>query len=336
MSLYVSFGDLLGFGGLRKSGVREWSSRKTVPSFAVLLVILSVFLVPGQSAAEQEWVIQRVTGVVYLVAPGVQAVRAKKGMVLEKGYTLGTRSGAKALLARGEETISVGPSTTFALSRHRSKGGKTTLLQRSGVIEVDVQKRARPHFTVETPFMAAVVKGTRFEVSVSETKASVAVERGVVGVEDFATGDNADLTAGQNAVSEPSRTVGLTVGGTTKAVVRSGKKRAPAFQAPNAVQSAPGGKSGAASENSNSGGNGKGKSGSNSSGGNGNSKSGSGNNNAGGNSNGNGNSGNSNAGGNGNSNSGSGNNNAGGNSNGNGNSGNSNAGGNGKGKGNNN
>ncbi|MEP3047454.1 MAG: FecR family protein [Roseibium sp.] len=253
-------------------------------------------------------------------------------MIFEKGFTLATRPGARALVARGSETISVGPNTSFALSKHRSRNGKTTLLQRSGTIEVDVQKRQRPHFTVETPFLAAVVKGTQFKVSIRGKKASVSVSRGLVGVEDFASGDRVDLSAGQSATSAPTSSPGLTVTGRTKPVVRPGSKRPPAFETP-ATKNVPSINSQAdGSAVSNSAGNSNSGQGNNNAGGNGNSNAGRGNNNAGGN-------GNGNSGGNGNSNSGSGNNNAGGNGNGNsggnGNSnsgsGNNNAGGNGNG-----
>ncbi|EAV43913.1 hypothetical protein SIAM614_12333 [Stappia aggregata IAM 12614] len=321
--------------------------------------MLAALVLHPASANASDWVVKRVSGIVYFVAPGVEAFRVKQGMVFKKGYTIGTRAGARALIARGGETIAVGPNTTFAMSTFRSTGVKTTLLQRKGTIEVDVQKRQQPHFTVETPFFAAVVKGTRFEITVQAKQARVSVDRGVVAVEDFASGDRVDLTAGQSAASAPSSRVGLSVGGRTKPSVKPGAKRAPAFETP-AVKNVPPNAAAAKSANSdrnarksnrnaignsrgnangNAGGNGNGNSGGNgngNSGGNGNGNSGgNGNGNSGGNGNGNGNSGgngNGNSGGNGNGNSGgNGNGNVGGNGNGNSGSGNSNAGGNGNG-----
>ncbi|TYC66236.1 FecR domain-containing protein [Stappia sp. BW2] len=320
--------------------------------------MLAALVLHPASANASDWVVKRVSGIVYFVAPGVEAFRVKRGMVFKKGYTIGTRAGARALIARGAETIAVGPNTTFAMSNFRSNGVKTTLLQRKGTIEVDVQKRQRPHFTVETPFFAAVVKGTRFEVRVQAKQARVSVDRGVVAVEDFASGDRVDLTAGQTAASAPSSRVGLSVGGRTKPSVKPGAKRAPAFETP-AVKNVPSNAAAAKSANANrkannsangigrrnfgangngnaggngnSGGNGKGNSGGN---GNGNSG-GNGNGNSGGNGNGNsGGNGNGNSGGNGNGNSGgngNGNGNSGGNGNGNSGGGNNNSGGNGNG-----
>ena len=72
-----------------------------------------------------DWVLARVSGSVYVVAPGVKATRAQKGMVLNPGYTIATKSGSRAMLTRGRETIQVGPKTTFALSKYRSNAGWT-------------------------------------------------------------------------------------------------------------------------------------------------------------------------------------------------------------------
>ena len=323
---------------MSKSAHNPFISRTRKSSPAGKMLLLALLLIAGSvlsihhaiAAQGGSWIIKRVSGQVYLVAPEVPAFRAKVGMELQKGMTIATRGGARAQVARGTEIIMVGPNTTFALSRYRSNGGMTTLLQKTGQVTVDVEKRSRPHFVVETPFLAAVVKGTRFSVRVGGKSASVSVERGLVGVDDFASGDQTDLGPGQRASTAPERKVGLTVAGPTKPTVRKGTPKAPSFETPkvrNVPASAPAAADRGKSLSSNAGGNGKGNSRASNAGGN--SKGNSGNSNAGGN--GNGNSGGSNAGGNGNGNSGG--SNAGGN--GNGNSGNSNAGGNGNGRGNN-
>ncbi len=314
--------------------------------FAFFLCSFAVLSSVGEARAE--WVVKRVSGVVYFVAPEVKAFRVQRGMVFQPGYTMATRSGARALIARGAETISVGPNAKFALSKYRSNNRKTTLLQRSGRLTVDVQKRGRPHFTVETPFLAAVVKGTRFGVSVNSREARVSVERGLVEVSDLATGQTASLGPGQSASSAPGSRSGLSVSGVNAPSVSPGAARAPAFATPSignvpsqstntSNQGVSGGSTNSQGQNAggNSGGAGNGSAGSSSgsgeSAGNNGSGNGNGNGNSGNNGNGNGNSGN-NGNGNGNSgNNGNGNGNSGNNGNGNGNSGNN---GNGNGNGN--
>ena len=174
------------------------------------------------------------------------------------------------------------------------------------------------------PFLAAVVKGTRFTVQVGKRDAAVAVDRGLVQVTSFRSGERSELAAGQGARVDAT---GMTVAGISqKPSISRVAPSSPAVPAVGGIQSdaatsdkassTSNGKSKAesagkssdkdnSSSNSNAGGNGKGNSG-----GNGNGNSGE-----------NGSSSGSNAGGNG-----GGNGNAGGN-------GNGNAGGNGKGKG---
>lgn len=186
-----------------------WCGRYKIRIFAALFLIVSMVAGAFQSAAATEWVVKRVSGPVYFVAPGLEAFRARKGMVFQKGFTLATRSRARALIARGTETITVGPETTVALSKRFSNRGKTTLLQRKGKVTVDVAKRNRPHFYVETPFLAAVVKGTKFDVSVDSRRARVSVQRGGSGSRTSPPGTARILEPARMRQVPPVAAVGL-------------------------------------------------------------------------------------------------------------------------------
>ncbi|EAV43912.1 hypothetical protein SIAM614_12328 [Stappia aggregata IAM 12614] len=303
------------------------------------------------NSAQWHWSVERVSGRVMVETREGETFALKRGMTVRKGWKLKT-GGGRVVVSRGKESFVVSPNSVVTLEPKGVLIKRMVVYQDRGQVDVDVQRRWYRHFKVETPFLAAVVKGTRFSVQVGNTTASVKVGRGVVGVHDFASGERANVGAGQAAATNPSRRVGLSVSGKTKPEVESGPKRAPAFEtravknvpASNAQARAANGINRGNAANARSGNNGnsgnKGNSGGNgNSGGHGNSGN---NGNSGGHGNGNGNSGNSNSGGNGNGNSG--NNNAGGNGNGhsgnNGNSGgnsshgNSNAGGNGNGNGN--
>ncbi|MBA5776849.1 FecR domain-containing protein [Stappia sp. F7233] len=197
----------------------------------LLAGLFLVFAFLGPATAEGErWEIRKASGQVYLVSPEVPAFRARAGMYLEPGFTIATRQNGRALIARGESSILVGPDTAFALSAYQSSDRATTLLQRSGRIEIEVEKRTVPHFKVETPYLAAVVKGTRFTVTVGKDAAAVDVSRGLVEVSDFASGDTADVKAGQKASSKPGLNPGLSVSGIgTVERVRKAPPQAPSF-----------------------------------------------------------------------------------------------------------
>ncbi len=205
---------------------RTLKTRAAAVLLALLLIPLSAGLTKAYAA---EWVITRISGTVYLVAPGIQAHRARKGMALHKGHTIATRKGARAVLQRGNDSITVGPNTEFALSQYRSNDSQTTLLQRKGTIDVDVETRGRPFFRVETPYLAAVVKGTRFSVTVTGNESQVSVQRGVVGVQDLASGQQSDLRAGQSVQSAPGKFNGLKSVGKTRAAIQQGTPGKPSF-----------------------------------------------------------------------------------------------------------
>ncbi|MEQ8371732.1 MAG: FecR family protein [Roseibium aggregatum] len=205
---------------------RTLKTRAAAVLLALLLIPLSAGLTKAYAA---EWVITRISGTVYLVAPGIQAHRASKGMALHKGHTIATRKGARAVLQRGNDSITVGPNTEFALSQYRSNDSQTTLLQRKGTIDVDVETRGRPFFRVETPYLAAVVKGTRFSVTVTGNESQVSVQRGVVGVQDLASGQQSDLRAGQSVQSAPGKFNGLKSVGKSRAAIQHGTPGKPSF-----------------------------------------------------------------------------------------------------------
>jgi len=279
--------------------------------FALLLLCLAA--VPAFAA---DWQVAKLAGRVWIITVDGERTRAAVGMTLPANATVATLGGSRVMLRHAKDILNVGPNTQLAPQARRIRG-LTTVLMRKGDVDLDIEQLGRPHFSVQTPFLAAVVKGTRFSVSVVGRRAEVSVDRGRVEVTSLATGQAADVVGGQAArVAE----TGLSLSGAgTLPEVRSVPPQAPVVEAAvEARGSGPGSVGNARSASvanaasAVAAGSSRGKSGNSNAGGN------SGNSNAGGNS------GNSNAGGN------SANSNAGGNG------ANSNAGGNGNGRGNSN
>lgn len=291
----------------------------------VLCLLLAAFA-GTSSATTDEWVAAKATTQVSYTIDKETWIPVRKGMSVPNKAWISTGPRGRLQLVRGTESIGFQPNTLASIiTRGSNQSRKTEIVQQVGEISLEIEKRQRPHTTVQTPFLAAVVKGTRFTVKVGKTDAAVAVDRGLVQVTSFRSGERSELGAGQGARVDA---VGMTVAGLTQKprITRVAPSK-PAVRAvgtltkePSTADEARGKSKGKAkSENAASASDkGKGK--------------GSANSNAGGNGNGNGNGnaggkGSGNAGGNGNANS-----NAGGNGNGNGN-GKGNSGGNGKGKG---
>lgn len=69
------------------------------------------------------------------------------------------------------------------------------------------------HFSVETPYLAAVVKGTQFTVAVQDDGTDVSVHQGVVEVTDKASGQVAQVRSNQKASVSRSAAAGIQITG---------------------------------------------------------------------------------------------------------------------------
>ena len=291
------------------------------------------------------WIVERTTVGASYSLDGQNWSQIRNQIEIPNTSWIHTSKSARVQLRRDAERIVIQPDSLAAITTWEENGQKTRVDQRLGVIFLDVETRARQHTFVNTPHLAAVVKGTAFEVSVSATGSTVRVERGEVAVSQRGSdrsvpvgpGQSAtvqsreSVAAGQAAQTSTARNAATTKSATASGVgVRSGENRS------DNTRSNGNGNAGN-NGNGNAGNNGNGNAGNNGNGnagnaGNGNPGNGSGGNNGNAGNNSGGNNGNGNAGNNGGANNGNGNagNNSGGN-NGNGNAGNVGGGNNGNG-----
>jgi len=172
-------------------------------------------LASGALAAENDtWSVSKSSGDVWVMTTSADAVSLKQEDVLKPGDTIRTGRNGRVLLARGEETILVAPNSVVGLPTEKKDGLSTTILQQAGSILLDVEKRNVKHFEVETPYLAAVVKGTQFAVTVNAASTSVEVRRGQVEVSDFKSGQVAQVMPGQVATAFAHGKQGLSLSGT--------------------------------------------------------------------------------------------------------------------------
>lgn len=196
-------------------------SRALTSAFA-LVVASSAFAADGDP-----WWVKRTSGEVWMGSGDVQQVSLKTDETLKPGDTIRTGRNGRVLLVRGEESILIAPNSVVGLPAETRETLSTTIKQQAGSILLEVEKKDVKHFEVETPYLAAVVKGTQFRVTVTATGAKVDVVRGQVEVADFKTGQIAQVMPGQHATALSSGKAGLSLGGSgLLAPIQQGQPRA--------------------------------------------------------------------------------------------------------------
>ena len=126
------------------------------------------------------WTVSESSGPVTVSRPGYSAV-ATRGGAVSAGDVISTGKNGRAVLVRGEEYLVVSPGARITIADPKP-GAMTQIIQSFGNTLYKIKKMATPHFAVETPYLAAVVKGTTFSVTVTPKGASVQVTEGRVEV----------------------------------------------------------------------------------------------------------------------------------------------------------
>uniref|UniRef100_UPI0025E4C66A FecR family protein n=1 Tax=Novosphingobium sp. Chol11 TaxID=1385763 RepID=UPI0025E4C66A len=144
---------------------------------------LAWLLLPANAlAGTPGWTLSEASGLVTVSSSGLIRV-ASRGSSLKVGDVIATGPKGRAVIVRGQEYLVVAPGSQIKVADPAKSGGMTQIIEQFGNVVFKIKKMTMPHFAVETPFLAAVVKGTTFSVTVTERGASVQVLEGRVEVE---------------------------------------------------------------------------------------------------------------------------------------------------------
>jgi hypothetical protein len=176
---------------------------------AVVLIAVSTLLLSDRPASADEvlpamraWVVQEVKGGAFSRPHDGddsqwQVLRA--GARIDAGSVVRTDGSGMMELTNGKDTVRLSPSSEIELPAGRIGDPVTRVIHWIGTAFFHVGKRPGPQFEVDTPYVVAIVKGTKFTTTVSDAGASVAVSEGIVGVSATAGGPSIDVTAGGSA-----------------------------------------------------------------------------------------------------------------------------------------
>jgi hypothetical protein len=146
---------------------------------AILIVIATpAFAKDGKGS----WILTQKSGDVRVLRSGMQPASLQVRAALSPGDLVATGANGRAMLTRGDDYVVVAPGSRLLLPKGEQAKGLTRLIQQVGTMLYKVKHTGVPHFAVDTPMLAAVVKGTTFTVIVDENRAAVQVTDGVVEV----------------------------------------------------------------------------------------------------------------------------------------------------------
>lgn len=163
------------------------------------ILVAAMLSLVSMSALGQDWVADRLRGGV-LKFEGGSWVTLARAEVVPDGGKVRTLGDGRVELVRGQERIALGSNTEVAI-RDAAGQKMTSVIQTMGSVTILAERRNVQHFSVQTPVLAAVVKGTQFTVTYSNGQARVDVREGVVQVQDNNHKMVADVTSGQTAAA---------------------------------------------------------------------------------------------------------------------------------------
>ena len=150
----------------------------------LLVSILALFSSPAHAAAGAagHWTVIQRSGDARVVRAGLQPASMTVNQALAPGDTIITGATGRASLSRGGDYIVVAPRSQLRLVAKPERTGFTSIVQELGTLLYKVRHTGVPHFSVDAPMLAAVVKGTTFTVIVDQNRSAVQVIEGVVEV----------------------------------------------------------------------------------------------------------------------------------------------------------
>jgi len=148
----------------------------------MVMAIVALFMLSTPAAAgTKAWQISESTGAVSIESNG-QVRDAARGMALKAGDAVSTGSSGRAIIVRGGEYVIVSPKSRVRITKPEESGAITQIFQSIGSALFRIEKKETPHFGIKTPYLAAVVKGTTFNVTVTASGATVQLTEGRVEV----------------------------------------------------------------------------------------------------------------------------------------------------------
>jgi hypothetical protein len=186
-------------------------------------VLFGLLMLMAEAATAQaaNWTVSESSGAVTIRAGDVSQP-AKRGTIVHTGDILSTGPGSRAVVVRGNDFMTVNANSRVRLPiASNATESVFDVIQEWGNSIFKIEKKAVPHFRVRTPYLAAVVKGTTFSITVSSDGASLQVIEGAVETATFDGGASDLVRPGVVAMVSASDRFRLTIQGQDQRTIDS-------------------------------------------------------------------------------------------------------------------
>lgn len=121
--------------------------------------------------------------------------------MLRQDESVATTDQSRTMLTRGHDIIELEPATRIVDGNRGLDDAMSIIQLIEGTIHIKAAKRTDGGtLSIETQYLVATVKGTKFDVTVTGRGAAVSVTEGVVSVRAIGSSDGVDVTHGRTAV----------------------------------------------------------------------------------------------------------------------------------------
>jgi hypothetical protein len=205
---------------------REKPNRGIKMGHRLAIALLALAASTPAWAATPGWNVSERSGSVTVMHQGASHIAMVDGPIAA-GDIVTTGSNGRAVLVRGEEFLVVAPNSRLRVAEPTQETGLVQIFQEAGNVIFRIKRMTLKHFAVQTPYLAAVVKGTTFSVSVTPEGASVQVIEGAVEVQSR-DGGASDLVRPGMIAAISARDIGrLKLDGDAHREIVSPKPQAP-------------------------------------------------------------------------------------------------------------
>src|SRR3954468_17721807 len=185
----------------RSFAMRRNRTSRSFPLAAITLAFAALCAPALMASQSAGWSVVVANNAFVDHGKGDAASAAVMGANIGTGDRLTTGDGGALVLTRGEDLVTLAENSQIEIVDPQPS--TTTLIEQPyGQVNYHVTKEKVPHFQVDAPLLATVVKGTTFSVNASRSKSSVTVSEGRVVAQNRRTGASKSVGAGERGAVE--------------------------------------------------------------------------------------------------------------------------------------